>query len=125
MMRQVGPQPASQTRCRFTPDAAVAQPAATPNRTIATSFAVVARQTQAQPAQSQLRPPKTKCPNPHSDRGAATALSPAGSFPAGFRTPAPVPVASSVRAGIRNPQQKRTFAPNDVLRAAATSQKWP
>ena len=44
---------------------------------------------------------------PDSDRGAATARPPAGSFPAGFRTPALAPVASSVKAGIRNPQHSR------------------
>lgn len=108
MMRRVGHRPASQTRCRFVADAAVALTAVTRKRTIASCCQAVARQTQAQPAQSRLRPPKTKCPNTHSNRGTATAPPPAGSFPAGFRTPAPVPVASSARAGIRNPQHERT-----------------
>ena len=35
----------------------------------------------------------------------------AGSFPGGFRTPAPVPAAPSRWAGIRNPSQKRAFVP--------------
>jgi len=59
------------------------------------------------------RPPTTKCPNTHSDRGTAIAPPPAGSFPAGFRTPAPVPAASSARAGIRNPQHD---LPSDQVR---------
>lgn len=91
-----------------------AQPAATLNRTIATCCTAFARQTQAQPAQSPLRPPQTKCPNTHSDRGTPTARPPAGSFPAGFRMPALVPVASSARAGIRNPQQYRKSAPAEI-----------
>jgi hypothetical protein len=33
----------------------------------------------------------------------------AGSFPRGFRTPAPVQLAASVMAGIRNPSQQETF----------------
>jgi hypothetical protein len=109
MMRRVGHRPASQTRCRFAADAAVVSTTVTRNRTIATWYQIVAQQIQAQPPRSRLRPPNTKRPNTHSDRGTATALPPAGSFPAGFRTPAPVPVASSARAGIRKPQQKQTF----------------
>jgi hypothetical protein len=88
-MRRVGHRSASETRCRFAADAAVAPPAVTLNRTIATCCQAVARQTQAQPARSPLRPPKAECPNTHSSRGTATARSPADSFPAGFRTPAP------------------------------------
>ena len=109
-MRRVGHRPASETRCRFAADAAVAPPAATRNRTIATCCDAVARQTQAQPPPSPLRPPQTKCPNTHSDRGTATARPPAGSFPAGFRTPAPVPVAASVTAGVV--QAQRNDAPS-------------
>jgi len=107
-MRRVGHRPASQTRCRSAADAAVAPPAVTPNRTIATRREAVVRQTQAQPPRSLLRPTKTNGPNTHSVRGTATAQPTAGSFPAGFRTPAPLPVASSVTAGIRNPQQTAT-----------------
>lgn len=112
-MRRVGHRPASQTRCRFAADVAVALTAVTRNRTIASCCETVARQTRAQPARSPLRPPTTKCPNTHSDRGTAIAPPPAGSFPAGFRTPAPVPAASSARAGIRNPQHD---LPSDQVR---------
>ncbi len=87
-----------------------AQPAATRKRTIATCCDAVARQTQAKPARLRLRPPNTKCPITHSDRGTATAPPSAGSFPAGFRTAAPVPAASSARTGIRIPHQERTCA---------------
>jgi hypothetical protein len=71
-MRPVGHRPATQTRCRFAADAVGAPPAATRNRTIATCCDAVARQTLAQPAQSRLRPPNTKRPNTHSDRGTAS-----------------------------------------------------
>ena len=108
-MRRVAHRPGSETHWRLATDAAVTPPAATRNRTIATCCDAVARQTQAKPPPSPLRPPKTKCPNTHSDRGAATHRPPAGSFPAGFRTPAPVPVTSFARAGIRNPQQNATW----------------
>ena len=106
-MRQAGHRPASETHWRFAADPAVARPPATLSRTIATCCEPVSRQTQPPPARSPLRPPQTTCPNPHSDRGAATARPPACSFPAGFRTPALAPVASSVKAGIRNPQHSR------------------
>jgi hypothetical protein len=45
--------------------------------------------------------------NPH--RPETCDLHPAGSFPGGFRTPAPVHPAASVMAGIRNPSQKLPF----------------
>src|SRR5579872_5229690 len=90
-MHPVGHRPATQTRCRFAADAAVALTAVTRNRTIASCCDAVARQTLAKPARSRLRPPNTKRPNTHSDRGTATAPPPAGSFPAGFRTPAQYP----------------------------------
>ena len=120
-MRPVGHRPAAQTRCRFAADAAAARLAATRNRTIVTCCNAVARQTQAQPPRSPLRPPKTNGPNTHSVRPTATAQPPADSFPAGFRTPAPVPAASSASAGIRNPQQTETRPAPRALSASANS----
>ena len=114
MMLRVGHRPASQTRCRSATDAAVAPPAVTPNRTIATCCEAVVRKIQDQPPRSPLRPTKTKGSNTHSVRGTATSQPPAGSFPAGFRTPAPVPAAPSVTAGIRNPQHIQTQVPGNI-----------
>ena len=71
-MRRVGHRPASQNLCRFIAHAAVAGPAAALNRTIPACRELLARQTQVQPTPSSLRPPQTKSPNTHSDRGTAT-----------------------------------------------------
>ena len=89
MMRRVGHRPAWQTRCRSLAHAIVIWRAATPDRTITTRREPLARKTQAQPTPSPLRLPQAKRPNTHSDPGTATASPHAGSFPAGFRTPAP------------------------------------
>ena len=110
MMRRVGHRPTSETRCRFAADVVVARTAVTRNRTIASCCETAARQTQAQPARSPLRPPKTKCPNTQGHRRTAIAPPPAGSFPAGFRTPAPYPSHRPRRAGIRNPQHFRPIS---------------
>ena len=74
--------------------------------------------------------PAPSCANLHSPRRSRRHRLPfpAGSFIEGFRTPATVQAASLRSAGIRNPQQQRTFR-NAAVRSAlyqqATSHVWP
>ena len=125
-MRRVGHRPASQTRCRFAADAAVAPPAATRNRTIATCCDAVVRQTQAQPPRSPLRPPKTKCPNTHSDRRTATASTSRGFLPC--RLPDAGPGASGIVRDGRHPEpstnRRRRPAPRALSASANSRHNW-
>ena len=54
--------------------------------------------------------------------GAPSAKCPAGSFPGGFPTPAPGPVATPAMAGIRNPLQQRLSRIDQ--RSSANASKW-
>ncbi len=68
----------------------------------------------------RLRPATNPLPrNPHSTRGALFPPLLAGSFPGGFRTPAPVPARPSQWAGIRNPSQGLTFPREERAALAA------
>jgi hypothetical protein len=81
------------------------------------------------PLAEDLRPPRqTRLSGPSgpgvtvkSHRPETCDLHPAGSFPGGFQTPAPVHLAASVMAGIRNPSQEETFRVHGIPHAQSST----